>query len=407
MLEQNNPNKEQIPIKQAQNNVQYRIYRDREEVVNNINTENNKLENDKTKKNKINNKKEEYSECKEFCIPDCCFCSESCCCNCSDYNIYPQINALNALIFTIISLSIILFILYLFIPQNHFDGHKIFSYIKKMKSDSLVGFYILFGVETFIYLPFVFASLPWSHEIYPSWAADECCHKIFECLTMILCCFCMFCCMCVDGCEPDRLYDLTSKCIRFLYKTAFYFYNIFFIPTVILYYCNNKDIKIEQKRVKWVFYVILSFLIIDIFSFFHVIIYGKKTNWKRNTIFGLLGFLVSFFIYKYIFEVNIYKYLLIPTAYYYIINNLFVYLMTEKWRAKLYPIYGSVGYLFVFLAIPILILIIILIIFKYCEECYDDCCNKVRTQKNEDSNPNKNNTPSVEEQVEEPFDENN
>ena len=42
MLEQNNPNKEQIPIKQAQNNVQYRIYRDREEVVNNINTENNK-----------------------------------------------------------------------------------------------------------------------------------------------------------------------------------------------------------------------------------------------------------------------------------------------------------------------------------------------------------------------------
>ena len=64
---------------------------DREEVVNNINTENNKLENDKTKKNKINNKKEEYSECKKFCIPDCCFCFESCCCNCSDYNINPEI----------------------------------------------------------------------------------------------------------------------------------------------------------------------------------------------------------------------------------------------------------------------------------------------------------------------------
>ena len=406
MLEQNNLNKEQTPIKQAGNNNQYRIYRYREEVNNNINTENNKLENNKGKK-KINNKKEEYSECKEFFKPDCCFCSESCCCNCSDYTIYPEINAFNALIFTIISLSIILFILYLFIPQNHFDGHKIFSYIKTMDSSSLTGFYIIFGIEAFIYLPFVIGTLPSNEERYPSWAADKCCDKIFGCLTMILCCFCLLCCMCVDGCEADRLYDYTSKSIRYLYKTASYFYNIIFIPTIILYYCNNQDIKIEQKRVKWVFYVILSFLIIDIFSFIHVMIYGTKTNWKRNTIFGLLGFLVSFFIYMYIFEVNIYKYLLIPTAYYYIINNLFVYLMTKKWREKLYPIYGSVGYLFVFLAIPIIIIIIVLFILNYCKECCDDCCKKVRTQKNEDSNYNKNNTPSVEEQVEEPYDENN
>ena len=94
--------------------------------------------------------------------------------------------------------------------------------------------------------------------------------------------------------------------------------------------------------------MILSFLIIDIFSLFIFLIYGKKTNWKKNTIFGLLGFLASLVIYKFTCEDNIYKYLLIPTAYYYIINNLFVYLMTKKRREKLYPLYGSVGYPLVF-----------------------------------------------------------
>ena len=188
-------------------------------------------------------------------------------------------------------------------------------------------------------------------------------------------------------------------------------YNIAFIPTIILYYCNNQDIKIEQERVKWIFYVILSFLIIDIFSFIHVMIYGKKTIWKRNIIFGLLGFLVCFFIYKYTFEVNIYKYLLIPTVYYFIINNLFIYLITNKWRAGLYPLYGSVGYLFVFLAVPIIIIIMVLALLYSCKECCNDCSKKSRTQNYENSNRYKDNTRSIEEQVEEkneePYDENN
>ena len=167
ILTLNNRNKEQIPIKQDQNNFQNRIYKPREEVENNLNTENNRLENDKTKKNVKINKKEECSECKEFCIPECCFCSESCCCNCCDYKIYPEINVFNALIFTNISFSIILFILYLFIPQNHFDGHKILSYIKQMDFGSISGYYIIFAIETFIYLPFIFGSLPCSATRYP------------------------------------------------------------------------------------------------------------------------------------------------------------------------------------------------------------------------------------------------
>ena len=393
MLNLNKPNKEEIPIKQEGKNDQ-----------NNINTEN-RLENDKTIKNKINNKKKEYSECKEFYIPDCCFCSESCCCNCYDYRIYPEINVFNALLLTIISYSIILFILYLFIPQNHFDGHKIFSYIKQMEFDSLIGYYIIFVIETLIYLPFVFGILPFSDVSYPSWAADNCCDTLFKCITLIFCCFCMFCCICVDGCEADTLKENIAKCIRYLYKTASYIYNIIFIPTIILYYCNHQDIKIEQKRVKWVFYVILSFLIIDIFSFIHVIIYGKKTIWKRNFFFGILGFLISFFIYKNTFEV--YKYLLIPTVYYFVINNSFIYLMTEKWRVALYPLYGSVGYLFVFLAIPIIILTIVLVFLYFVKECCKDCCKKTSTQRDEDSNNDKNNTPPIEEPVQEPLDENN
>ena len=81
MLNLNKPSKEEIPIKQDINNGQ-----------NNINTEN-RLENDKTNKNITNNKKEEFSECKEFCMPDCCFCSESCSC---------KINGFITLLFTII-----------------------------------------------------------------------------------------------------------------------------------------------------------------------------------------------------------------------------------------------------------------------------------------------------------------
>jgi len=144
MLNLNNPNIEEIPIRQAQNNNQNRIYKSREELEKNITTENNRLENEKTKKEKINNKKEDCPECKEYCMPDCCFCHESCCCNCSDSNIYPEINIFNALLFTIISFSSILFILYLFIlylfiPQNHFDGHKIFTYIKQMDFGTIIG----------------------------------------------------------------------------------------------------------------------------------------------------------------------------------------------------------------------------------------------------------------------------
>jgi hypothetical protein len=217
--------------------------------------------------------------------------------------------------------------------------------------------------------------------------------------------------MCVDGCDSESLKNCISKSIIYLYKTATYFYNIFFIPTIILYYCSNQDIKIEQKRIKWIFYVILSFIIIDIFSFIHFMIYGTKTNWKRNTIFGILGFLLSLLIYKNTFEFDVYKYLLIPTAYYYIINNFFVYLMTKKWGEPLYPLYGSVGYLFVFLAIPILIIFMVIAILNYCKECCDDCGKKTRTQQYEHSNSNKSNTPPIEQQVEEPvnepFDENN
>jgi hypothetical protein len=213
----------------------------------------------------------------------------------------------------------------------------------------------------------------------------------------------------VDGCDSNSLHKNTSKCIKYLYKTAFYCFNIFFIPTIILYFCSDKDIKIEQKRVKWVFYVILSFLIIDIFSLVHMMIYGMKTNWKRNIIFGLLGFLVSFFIYKYTFEV--YKYLLIPTAYYFVINNLFIYLLSQQWTADFYPLYASVGYLFVFLSVPIIILILAVALVYFIAKFCDDCCKKARTQRNENSIDNKNNTPPVEEPVEEPVvepvDENN
>ena len=382
MLNLNKPNKEEIPIKQEGKNDQ-----------NNINTEN-RLENDKTNKNITNNKKEEFSECKEFCMPDCCFCSESCSC---------KINGFITLLFTIISFSIILFILYCFIPQNHFDGHKIFSFITNIDSDHLAAYYIIFGVETILYIHFVFVILPFCN--FRGWESEKCCDMIFSCITMVFCCFCMFCCCCVDGCDSNSLHKNTSKCIKYLYKTAFYCFNIFFIPTIILYFCSDKDIKIEQKRVKWVFYVILSFLIIDIFSFIHVIIYGKKTIWKRNFFFGILGFLVSFFIYKYTFEV--YKYLLIPTAYYFVINNLFIYLLSQQWTADFYPLYASVGYLFVFLAIPIIILTIVLVFLYFVKECCKDCCKKTSTQRDEDSNNDKNNTPPIEEPVQEPLDENN
>ena len=63
-----------------------------------------------------------------------------------------------------------------------------------------------------------------------------------------------------------------------------------------------------------------------------------------------------------------------------------------------------------FLAIPITIILIALGMVFYCLKCCEDCCNKVRTHNNENSSSDKNNTPyvpSVEEQREEPFDENN
>ena len=214
----------------------------------------------------------------------------------------------------------------------------------------------------------------------------------------------------MNGCDSDSLFNFTSKFIRYFYKTAFYLYNTISIPAFILCVCYNSDKKFEQKIVKWIFYGILSFLIIDIFSFIHFMLYGKKTNFIRNTIFGLLGFLVSLVIYKCTCEDNIYKYLLIPTAYYYIINNLFVYLMTKKWREKLYPLYGSVGYLFVFLAIPIILFLIAIVFLYKCGECCEKGCNNTGTYKHENSYSNNHNVPSVhsvEEQREEPSDENN
>jgi len=414
MLNQNNINREETPIKSVQNNAQNSIKTYPIDNNNNMNSDNNNLENNRIQNNQINNNnrkinnnnKESESEFIKFWKPDCCFCSESYCCNCAESNNFPIINIPNALIFTIISLSIILFILFLFMPQDYFDGHEILSFIYGIDYETIIGLYIIFAIETMIHLPIVIYILPWTERGYPSWAADSCCDKIFQCITMIQCCCCVFCCMCVEGCDLDSLTIFTSKCIRFIYKTGFYFYNIFFIPTIILYYCHNEDINIEQKRIKWVFYVILSFLIIDILSFIHVLIYGNKTNYIRNCIFGLFGFLASFFIYKNAFEVKIYKYLLIPTAYYYLINNYFVFLMTKKWNAKLYPIYGSVGYLFVFLAIPIIIVIFVLVIFNYCRE---GCCNTDTVRKNDNSNRSRNNTPPVEEVEEQvdPFDNNN
>jgi len=389
MADLNNPNNEIIPIRQARNNEQYQIYKSREAIEKNITTEENRLENEKPKE-KINNKKEECLECKEYCTPDCCFCSESCCCNCSDSMIYPEINVFNALIFTIISFSIILFKLYCFIPQNHFDGHKIFYYIKNLNDDAMVGLFVIFIVEIIIYLPFVFGTLPCSYSSYPSWAREACCQALLSFLSTIItftCCFFIFCTyLCMNGCDASKFKNCVSSSIRYIYKTAFYFYNIFYISTFILYYCRNQDIKIEQERAKWVFYVILSFLIIDIFSFIHVMIFGTKTNWKRNNIVSFLGFLVSLIIYMIIFEVKIYKYLVIPTVYYFLINNLFIYLMTQKWTEKLYPLYSSVGYLFVFLAIPIILFFLFRALLQRCENSCS--CNSIEEKKKKDSNSN-------------------
>ena len=159
---------------------------------------------------------------------------------------------------------------------------------------------------------------------------------------------------------------------------------------------------VEQKRIAWVFYVILSFLIIDIISFIHVIIYGKKMEVRRNCLFGLLGFLISVFLYLKIFGKEQCGYLLIPTAYYYIVNNYFILIVKKKWRKSLYPLYASVGYFFFLLAIPILLLCLAIIILNnFCE-----CCNKSSnstTQRR--SSVSSNNSPSV--QVDEPYDCNN
>ena len=230
--------------------------------------------------------------------------------------------------------------------------------------------------------------------IIPSWFSDKCCDKLFETLTCCLCFCCIICCCITD------LHVYISIGFRLIYKTGFYFYNIFFISTIIIYYCYDSNIIIEQKRITWVFYVIVSFLVIDIFSFIHVIIYGKKINAKRNSLFGLFGFLISYFIYLTIFGKKESGYLLIPTAYYYLINNYLIILVKEKWRVGLYPLYVSVGYFFVFLAIPIILLGFAILIFNKCGEY---CCNS-RTERR--SSMSSNNTPPPPVQREESYDNN-
>ena len=386
---------EETPIRQVNQNG-IKIHNTRNDT-NNINTEhnrvmNNYIENDRSNNNSnqiVGNK--EKSECQKFFFePDCCFCSNSCCCNCRDSNNYPEINASNALFFTIISelaiLSIILFLK---------NGHDILSFIEDDKKNDIYGILLVsFSIEIFIYLPFVISCLPYSKSDYPSWASENCCKTIFSLFTCLLCCCCSLCC-----CNRNDLFDFTSKCIRYIYKTVFYFSNILFIPIFSTSFCSDKDKIIEQRRIAWVFYVILSFLVIDIFSFIHVIIYGKRINPIRNSLFGVLGFLISVFVYLKIFGKKECGYLLIPTAYYYIINNYFILIVKKKWQKSLYPLYASVGYFFVFLALPILLYCIALLIFNQFCECCNDTCD--RTQRR--SSVSSNNTPSPPIQPEESY----
>ena len=82
-------------------------------------------------------------------------------------------------------------------PQDYFDGHEILSFIYGIDYETIIGLYSIFAIETMIHLPIVIYILPCTEGGYPSWAADSCCDKIFQCITMIQCCCCVFCCMCV------------------------------------------------------------------------------------------------------------------------------------------------------------------------------------------------------------------
>ena len=204
MLNQNNINREETPIKSVQNNAQNSIKTYPIDNNNNMNSDNNNLENNRIQNNQINNNnrkinnnnKESESEFIKFWKPDCCFCSESYCCNCAESNNFPIINIPNALIFTIISLSIILFILFLFMPRDYFDGHEILSFIYGIDNEAIYGLYSIFAIEAMIHLPIVISVLPWTERGYPSWAADSCCDRIFQCITKIQCC-CYYVVVCV------------------------------------------------------------------------------------------------------------------------------------------------------------------------------------------------------------------
>ena len=226
MIKQNTLNREETSLRQNNQN-EPKIHNIRTDTNNNINKEhnrvnNNYIENEQTNNNSdrnVGNKKK--SECQEFFEPDCCFCSNSCCCNCRDPYNYPEINAFNALIFTIISelaiLSIILFFK---------NGHNILSFFEDYSNDLFPVFVIIFTIEIFIYLPFVISCIPSSESDYPSWASDECCKTIFSIITCLLCC-CCFCC-----CNKNDLLDFTSQWVRYIYKTGFYFCNIFYFSLI-------------------------------------------------------------------------------------------------------------------------------------------------------------------------------
>ena len=118
-----------------------------------------------TKENENLNNQNKKCDC-DFWKPDCCFCSESKCYNCSDYNNYPSINIPNAILFNLISNLAILLIIYL--NKNHKNGQKIFWSKKEDKNDIII-LYVVFGIEFIFYSPFIF-SIPFYESCgsYPS-----------------------------------------------------------------------------------------------------------------------------------------------------------------------------------------------------------------------------------------------
>ena len=246
------------------------------------------------------------------------------------------------------------FYFYLFIPQDRFkNGHKIFPFVKNSENfeNFIVAGCIIFIVEIIIYFPFIIYSIPNNEKEYPSSTIYPCYESFSSLLACVLCCCCLTC-NCLCGGNNEKIYNCFSNGFRYFYKTLFYIFNIFFISFFILRIFRNSDEDIEQQRMKKIFYTILSFMIIDIFSLIHIIIFGNRTMYKRNIIFGLLGFLATYFVYKSVFDLNVYKYLFIPTSYYFVINSYFIYLIQRKFYGDFYPLYISVGYLFIFLAIP-------------------------------------------------------